>query len=138
MSHIPQEGMGATCERVSRPKNLLATFVATFALIAGLPVQAENVNYSDLLANPSYPEQEIELSIQELTELRMQELKESLKQSAYRNMEEIRVTAVDLSRQVQPSVSIHQVKIGLEGKVLIHTYDKRSDSWKLVKSDISG
>ena len=138
MSHIPQEGVDATCERVSKPKNLLAIFVATFALVAGFPVQADDASYHDLLVNSMYPHEEIELSINELTEIRMQELRESLKQSAYRNMEEIRVTAVDLSKQLIVPVNIHQVKVGLEGKVLIHTYDKRSDSWKLVKADISG
>ena len=130
--------MDKSCERVSKPKNLLAIFVATFALIAGFPVQADNVVHNDVLVKQTYPNKEIDASIQELSDLRMQKLRESLKKSAYRNMEELRVTAVDLSKAPVEPITVYQLKVGLEGKVLIHTYDKRTDSWKLVKSNIKG
>jgi hypothetical protein len=133
MSHIPKEGMDATAGHVSKPKKLLATFLATFALAAGFPVQADEVSYRDLLEYPVYPQAEIEKSIEEMTELRMQELRESLKQSTFQTLK------VDFSQpELHPTVTIEHVKVGLEGTVLIHTYDRWSNTWKFVGSDFSG
>lgn len=133
MSHLPEMGDGAP-GRVSKPKKLLATFLATFALAAGFPAQADSldmVDYREALTKPIVPDAEFLKSMNELNEERIREIRENTLQ----NIEEMTVTAVDLTQILNPDIEVYNLHVGLEGKVLVHVYDELSNSWKYVGSN---
>jgi len=133
MSHLPEMGEDDASGRVSKSKKLLATILATFALAAGFPVQAETdmVSYRTALTKPVVPEPEFLKSINELNEQRLRELRED----TFMEIEEITVTAVDLSKLLTKNVLVYSMRVGLEGKVLIHVYDPASNTWKYTATD---
>ena len=133
MSHLPEMGEDDASGRVSKSKKLLATILATFALAAGFPVQAETemASYRKALTSPVVPEPEFLQSINELNEQRLRELRED----TFREIEEITVTAVDLSNLLTKNVLVYSMRVGLEGKVLIHVYDETTNTWKYTATD---
>lgn len=133
MSHLPEMGEGAP-ERVFKPKKLLATILATFALAAGFPAQAQELDladYREALTKPIVPDAEFLQAMIELNETRIREIRENTIQ----NIEEMTVTAVDLSQVLNPDIEVYNLHVGLEGKVLVHVYDELSNSWKYVGSN---
>jgi hypothetical protein len=133
MSHLPEMGESAPVS-VSKPKKLLATILATFALAAGFPVQAEtgfdSASFRNAITQPVVPAAFLQ-SMNELNELRIREIREN----TIRNIEEMTVTAVDLSQILIPDIEVYNLRVGLEGKVMVHVYDESSKSWKYVGSD---
>lgn len=53
------------------------------------------------------------------------------------HIEEMLVTAQDLSEAVKPKVQVFNLRVGLNNKVLVHVYDKKTDTWKFVGTDPS-
>lgn len=133
MSHLPEMGEDDASGRVSKSKKLLATILATFALAAGFPVQADTdmVSYRDALTTPVMPEPEFLKSINELNDQRIREIREN----AFKDIEEITVTAVDISQLLNTNVQVYSMRVGLEGKVLIHIYDQATNTWKYTPVD---
>ena len=133
MSHLPEMGEDDASGRVSKSKKLLATILATFALAAGFPVQADTdmVSYRTALTKPVVPEPEFLKSIHELNQQRLRELRED----TFKEIEEITVTAVDLSKLLTKNVLVYSMQVGLEGKVLIHVYDEDTNTWKYTDTD---
>lgn len=133
MSHLPEMGESAPVS-VSKPKKLLATILATFALAAGFPVQADTTlnlpTFRETLTKPVVPSAEFLQSMNEMHEERIREIREH----TIRNIEEMTVTAVDLSHMLMPDIEVYNVHVGLEGKVLVHVYDEFTNSWKYVSS----
>lgn len=134
MSQLPEMVEDDASGRVSKSKKLLATILATFALAAGFPVQADTdmVSYRTALTKPVVPEPEFLNSIHELNQQRLRELRED----TFKEIEEMTVTAVDLSKNLlTKNVLIYSMQVGLEGKVLIHVYDPTSNTWKYTATD---
>ena len=133
MSHLPEMGESAPVS-VSKPKKLLATILATFALAAGFPVQADTTHlpsFREALTKPVVPSAEFLQSMNEMHELRIREIR----QNTLRNIEEMTVSAIDLSQILMPDIEVYNVHVGLEGKVLVHVFDEPSNSWKYVSSN---
>lgn len=133
MSHLPEMGEDDASGRVSKSKKLLATILATFALAAGFPVQADTdmLSLREALTKPVMPEPAFLKSMTELNEERIREIRES----AFQDLEELTVTAVDLSQVMSTNVKVYSMHVGIEGKVLIHVYDELSNTWKYVATD---
>ena len=47
-------------------------------------------------------------------------------------LEEVVVTAIDLRDLVKPDDRVFTVNTGLGGRVMIHVYDRATDTWKYV------
>jgi hypothetical protein len=133
MSQLPEMVEDDASGRLSKSKKLLATILATFALAAGFPVQADvdMVNYRTALTKPVVPEPEFLNLIHELNQQRLRELRED----TFKEIEEMTVTALDLSKILTRNVLVYSMQVGLEGKVLIHVYDEDTNTWKYTNTD---
>jgi hypothetical protein len=47
-------------------------------------------------------------------------------------LEEVIVTATDISDLVKPDDRVFTVNTGLDGRVMVHVYDRATDTWKYV------
>jgi hypothetical protein len=123
--HIPYYGEDSACE--SKPikqssKNKLAAFVAAVCLaVTGHPASADDYKFDSIKVK--HPSVEII------------EVKETLK--AKYALEEVLVTAKDIRDLVKPTVQVFNLRVGLDNKVLVHVYDKKTDTWKFVGTEPS-
>lgn len=122
--HIPYYGEEPESDSAPKPKKsskIIAFIAATALAIVGHPALAEKYDFQPV--SVKYPDVNV------IT------VKSSM--AFVDSLEEVIVTAKDMSELVKPSVQVFSLRLGHTNKQLIHVYDEQSNSWRFVGTSLS-